>query len=49
MDAELQIRDLALMIGVTEDTIINWELRGMMPLVTKHKERVNTFISGKDF
>ena len=31
MDAGLLIKDLAGMLGVTEDTIINWELRGMRP------------------
>lgn len=29
MDAGLKINDLARMLGVTEDTVINWELRGM--------------------
>jgi DNA-binding transcriptional regulator YiaG len=28
MDAGLQIKELAEMIGVTPDTVINWELRG---------------------
>ncbi len=31
MDSGMQIKDLAGMLGVTEDTVINWELRGMKP------------------
>ena len=32
MDAGFQIREFAEIIGVTENTVINWELRGMRPL-----------------
>ncbi len=32
MDAGLQIKELAALVGVTEDTLINWEVRGMRPL-----------------
>ncbi len=32
MNTGLQIKKLAAMVGMTEDTLINWELRGMMPL-----------------
>ena len=31
MDAGLIIKDLAKMLGVTQDTVINWELRGISP------------------
>ena len=31
MDAGLQIKELADEIGVNEMSVINWELRGMMP------------------
>jgi DNA-binding transcriptional regulator YiaG len=31
MDAGLQTNELARMLGVTEDTAINWELRGLTP------------------
>ena len=31
MDAGLQIKDLARLLGVTEDSIINWAIRGMRP------------------
>jgi DNA-binding transcriptional regulator YiaG len=32
MDAGLQIKELAGLLGVTEDTVINWEVRGISPL-----------------
>ena len=38
MDAGLQIKDLARMLGVTEETVINWELRGMKPRGRKFEE-----------
>ena len=31
MDKGLLIRELAAQIGVTEDTVINWEVRGIKP------------------
>ena len=31
IDAGLQIKELAKVIDVTEDTIINWEMRGVSP------------------
>ena len=31
IDAGLLIKDLAGKIGVTEDSVINWEIRGKMP------------------
>ena len=31
IDAGLLIKDLAAKVGVTEDTVINWEIRGRMP------------------
>jgi hypothetical protein len=31
MDKGLMIRELAAPLGVTEDTVINWEVRGRMP------------------
>ena len=45
MDAGLQIKELAAMIEVTEDTIINWELRGMKPLRKEVKNRIRGFIA----
>lgn len=35
MDARLNIRELASLIGVTPDTVINWELRGTQPIWKK--------------
>jgi len=31
MDKGLLIRELASQLGVTEDTVINWEVRGIKP------------------
>jgi len=31
MDKGLLIRQLTSQVGVTEDTVINWEIRGMKP------------------
>ena len=44
MDAGLQIREFAEIIGVTQDTVINWELRGMKPLRNKVKKSINGFM-----
>ena len=45
MDKGLMIKELAKQIGVTEDTVINWEIRGMMPH-GKSMGRVREFIEG---
>jgi DNA-binding XRE family transcriptional regulator len=44
MDTGLQIKELAAIIGVTEDTVINWELRGMRPLRKKLRNKVALFM-----
>jgi ribosome-binding protein aMBF1 (putative translation factor) len=44
MDAGMQIKDLASVIGVTPDTVINWELRGMKPMKRKVREKLCQFI-----
>ena len=31
MDKGLQIKELTKLIGVTPDTVINWEIRGVKP------------------
>jgi len=31
MDAGLQIKQLAEQLGVSQDSVINWEIRGMRP------------------
>ena len=43
MDKGLMIKGLAEQIGVTEDTVINWEIRDMMPQ-GKSRERVKEFL-----
>ncbi|MCX5704033.1 MAG: helix-turn-helix transcriptional regulator [Candidatus Omnitrophica bacterium] len=43
MDKGLMIKELAAQIGVTDDTVINWEIRGMMPQ-GKSRERVREFL-----
>jgi len=48
MDAGLKIRELAELIGVTEDTVINWELSGRPPLRRSVRERVEHFITSKE-
>ena len=45
IDAGLNIREFASKIGVTEDTVVNWELRGMKPLRRKVREKVAHFLS----
>jgi DNA-binding transcriptional regulator YiaG len=46
MDKGLMIKGLAEKIGVTEDTVINWEIRDMKPQ-GKSMGRVREFIEGK--
>jgi len=43
MDKGLLIRELAAQLGVTEDTVINWEIRGRKP-VGRNMERVRGFL-----
>ena len=45
MDAGLQIKDLAGMLGVTDDTVINWEIRNVVPC-SRYQERVQGFLAG---
>ena len=47
MDAGLQIKELAEIIGVTGDTVINWELSGMSPLRKDVRNRINWFMEDK--
>jgi len=48
IDAGLQIKELAALIGVTEDTIINWELRGVNP-TGKNLKKVIDLLSAVGF
>ena len=43
MDKGLLIRELAALVGVSPDTIINWELRGVKPFGTR-LERVKEIL-----
>jgi len=44
MDAGLLIKEFAALIGVTEDTVINWKVRGMKPLRRDIRNKVNQFV-----
>lgn len=44
MDAGLMIKELAALVGVTEDTVINWEVRGMKP-TSKNIERIDAALT----
>ena len=43
MDAGLQIKELANMLGVTEDTVINWEVRGISP-AARNLEKIKALV-----
>ena len=43
MDKGLTIKELASLLDVTEDTVINWEIRNIKPQ-GKSVERVNGFL-----
>jgi len=43
MDKGLLIRELASELGVTDDTVINWEVRDIKP-VGRNMERVREFL-----
>jgi DNA-binding transcriptional regulator YiaG len=43
MDKGLMIKELAEQVGVTEDAVINWEIRDIKP-VGKNMERVQEFL-----
>lgn len=45
MDKGLLQRELAQLIGVTEDTVINWEIRDIKP-VGRNLEKVREFLEG---
>lgn len=44
MDKGLLIRELAALIGVSADTVINWELRGVKPTLKCHRQKVVEFL-----
>jgi DNA-binding transcriptional regulator YiaG len=45
MDAGLQVKELAEIIGVTPDTVINWEMRGSKPRGRKIRERIRRLLN----
>jgi DNA-binding transcriptional regulator YiaG len=49
MDKGLMIKELAAQLGVTEDTVINWEVRGRMP-VGRNQDRIDGFLEkGREY
>lgn len=38
------IKDLATLLGTTEDTIINWELRDVKPTLKRHRKGLAEFL-----
>ena len=45
IDTGLNMKELADLIGVTEDTVINWEIRGRKPMKNEIREKVELFLS----
>jgi DNA-binding XRE family transcriptional regulator len=43
MDAGLQIKKLAVLLGVTQDTVINWEIRGVTPK-SEHLGKLSVYL-----
>ena len=44
MDRSMMIKELAALIGVSPDTIINWELRGVKPTLKRHRKGLVEFL-----
>jgi DNA-binding transcriptional regulator YiaG len=44
MEQGLLIKDFAKQMGVTEDTVINWEIRGMMPRYKSSIQRISEMV-----
>ena len=47
MYAGLKIKELAQILGVSEDTVINWEVRGVKPS-SRSLEKLHTFYTTLD-
>jgi DNA-binding transcriptional regulator YiaG len=45
MDAGMQAKELAGLLGVTPNTVINWELRGIRPMRKTVREKMQIFLS----
>jgi len=46
MDKGLMIKELASRLGVTEDAVINWEIRGIKP-EGRNTERLKAFLPSR--
>jgi hypothetical protein len=46
MEQGVLIREFASKLGVTEDTVINWEIRGMAPRHRSNMQRLSETIPG---
>ncbi len=44
MDRRLMIKELAALVGVSEDTVINWEKRGVKPTLKRHRQKLVEFL-----
>ena len=45
MDAGMQTKEFAVLLGVTPDTVINWELRGIKPMRKPVREKIEILLS----
>ena len=46
MDKGLTVKEVAALFGVSDTSVINWEIRGKMPKANR-MEKVKGFIEGK--
>lgn len=44
MEKGLLIRERAALVGVSADTVINWELRGVQPALKCHRQKLVEFL-----
>lgn len=45
MDRKMTLKEVAALVGVSDTSVLNWEIRGKMPEESR-MERVNEFITG---
>jgi hypothetical protein len=45
MDAGMETNELAGLLGVTSDPVINWELLGIKPMRRTVREKIQIFLS----
>ena len=46
MDRKMKLKEVAALLGVSDTSVLNWEIRGKMPQRNR-MERVERFIEGK--